>query len=130
MSSDEPPDPYPFRYGFVPRRFPSRLRALGHAFEASREGIERKRAQQVAAQASFYLPETLRGALHPGEVDAFGQVLEFAQNVCVANQLSGAGLQEHQVFKQRVEGTEKGVDFRAAFGSGTVALGGLEQLAV
>jgi hypothetical protein len=39
-------------------------------------------------------------------------------------------LQEHQVFEQRVEGAEKVVDFLAAFGAGTVGLGGLEQLGV
>src|SRR3981081_4290708 len=73
---------------------------LGNAFQRGREGIERERSQQVAAQPALDFAETFRRALHPGEVGGFRHFLEFAQNVCVAYQLRRARLQEHQVFEQ------------------------------
>ncbi len=106
---------------------PARLR---DAFQRGGEGIERERAQQVAAQSALHFAETFRGALHPGEVGGFGHLLEFAQNVRIADQLRRAGLQEHQVFEQRVESAEEAFDFLPAFGAGPVALSSLEQLGV
>ena len=43
---------------------------------------------------------------------------------------SAPGLQEHQVFQQRIESAEKVVDFLAAFGAGAVGLGHFEQVGV
>src|ERR1035441_3722206 len=100
------------------------------AVQRVREGIERERAQQVAAQSALDFAETLGGTLHPGEVGGSGHFLEFAHNVRIADQSFRARLQEHQVFEQRVGGAEKVVDFCTAFGAGTVALGSLEQLSM
>src|SRR5271169_4936026 len=109
---------------------PESCYGLRGAFERGGEGIERERAQQVATQAALDFGKTLRGALHPGEVGRFGQFLEFAQNIRIADQLCRTRLQEHQVFEQGVESAEQSVDFLTAFGSGPIGLGYFEQLGV
>ena len=95
--------------------------------ESCGEGIQRERAQKVAAHAALDLAKPFRGALQPGKIGRFGHFLQFAQNICIPNQLRRPGLQKHHVFEHGISRAKKTVDFGAPVRSGAVGFGRLEQ---
>ena len=60
---------------------------LGAGLERGREGIERKRAHEIAAHAPFDVGEAVGGLRDPIETRGFGELLQFRLNISVANQL-------------------------------------------